>query len=331
MKRTSILLLMLLLAVAALLVAPLCGMIDVPLAALWGGVDDPGKIDILWKLRIPRVLMAFLAGSALATSGMAFQAMFRNPLATPFTLGVSSGGALGAALAIHFGLTFSHLGFSAVSLCAFAGAMAVIGLVYGLTRLRSGFSTTTMLLAGVAISFFCSSLILFLQYLSDQTRTFRMLRWVMGGMQDVVSFGDLLSLCPFVVAGCLIVLYLSRELNLITTGEELAASRGVEVDRVKRTIFFAASLMVGGIVAVCGPIGFVGLMAPHICRLVIGPDHRWLAPATLLFGGAFLVVCDTVARTVLAPAELPVGIITSLLGGPFFLWLLLRGSDDLAE
>jgi iron complex transport system permease protein len=323
-KRTSILLVMLLLAAAALLGAPFCGMIDVPISALWGTADDPGKLDVLWQLRIPRVLMAFLAGSALATSGMAFQAMFRNPLATPFTLGVSSGGALGASLAIHCGLTFSHLGFSAVSLCAFAGAMAVIGLIYGLTRLRSGFSTATMLLAGVAISFFCSSLILFLQYLSDQTRTFRMLRWVMGGLNDVVSYGELLSLCPFVVAGCLIVLYLSRELNLITTGEELAASRGVEVHRTQVLLFLATSLMVGAVVALCGPIGFVGLMAPHICRLLIGPDHRYLMPATLLFGGAFLVLCDTVARTIMAPTELPVGIITALLGGPFFLWLLLR-------
>ena len=151
-----------------------------------------------------------------------------------------------------------------------------------------------------------------------------MLRWVMGGLENVVSFADLLSLCPFVVAGCIIVLYLSRELNLITTGEELAASRGVEVHRTQVLLFLATSLMVGAVVALCGPIGFVGLMAPHICRLLIGPDHRYLMPATLLFGGAFLVLCDTLARTIMAPTELPVGIITALLGGPFFLWLLLR-------
>jgi len=310
-------------AATVLAAAPLVGMIDVPLSALWGVADDSTKVDVLWKLRIPRTCMALLAGVALATSGMAFQAMFRNPLATPFTLGVSSGASLGAAVCIHLGWSFSLLRFSSVSLFAFVGAMASILLVYGLTRTRRGFSTATMLLAGVAISFFFSSLILFLQYVSDPTRTHRMLRWVMGGLDRVVDFQDVLGVFPFVVVGSVIALYFTRELNLITTGEEMAASRGVEVERTKMVLFFAASLMVGAVVAVCGPIGFVGLMGPHICRLLIGPDHRWLTPATMLFGGAFLVFCDTVARTVISPSDLPVGIITSLLGGPFFLWLLL--------
>jgi iron complex transport system permease protein len=180
------------------------------------------------------------------------------------------------------------------------------------------------------VSFFCSSLILFLQYLSDFTRTYRMLRWVMGGL-EIVDFGEVLGLLPFAVSGCLIVLYLSHELNLITTGEELAASRGVAVQRTKLVLFAATSLMVGAVVALCGPIGFVGLMAPHICRLLVGPDHRCLMPATLLFGGAFLVVCDTLARTLIAPTELPVGIITALLGGPFFLWLLVGRRADVVE
>jgi iron complex transport system permease protein len=150
----------------------------------------------------------------------------------------------------------------------------------------------------------------------------------MGGLEKEVGFDAVLSVLPFAVAGSLLVLYLTHELNLISTGEELAASRGVEVHRTKMILFFAASLMVGAVVAVCGPIGFVGLMAPHICRLLIGPDHRYLTPATLLFGGAFLILCDTLARTVMAPTELPVGIITALLGGPFFLWLLLGRRID---
>jgi iron complex transport system permease protein len=267
--------------------------------------------------------MAFLAGAALAVSGMAFQALFRNPLATPFTLGVSSGASLGAALWIHLGWTASLGYVSGVSLFAFSGALLAITLVYGLSRIRQGFSTATLLLAGVAINFFFSSLILLLQYLSDFTRTFRMLRWVMGGLDKVIDFPEVFGVLPFAVSGCAIVLYLTHELNLITVGEELATSRGVEVNRTKVVLFFAASLMVGAVVAICGPIGFVGLMAPHICRLMIGPDHRYLTPATLLFGGAFLIVCDSLARTIIAPTELPVGIITALLGGPFFLWLLL--------
>jgi iron complex transport system permease protein len=189
--------------------------------------------------------------------------------------------------------------------------------------LKEGFSTATMLLAGVAISFTFSSLILMLQYFSDPTRTFRMLRWVMGGLHRSVEFDEFVQLLPLVGTGCLIVLYLTHELNLLTTGEELATSRGVAVGRTKQALFLAASLMVGAVVSVCGPIGFIGLIAPHICRLLIGPDHRYLTPATLLFGGAFLVVCDTFARTILYPTELPVGILTALLGGPFFLWLLL--------
>ena len=287
-------------------------------------------VDILWNLRIPRVLMAFIAGTALATSGMAFQAMFRNPLATPFTLGISSGAALGAVIAIQGGWTFAMFGFSSVSLLAFLGAVVSIVLVYAMTAgSRQGASTATMLLAGVAVSFFFSSLILFLQYASDFTRSFRMLRWVMGGLEGVVTFHDVWTAFPFMAAGCLIVWYLTLDLNLLTTGEEFAFSRGVNVQRTKLLLFLAVSLMVGAVVAVCGPIGFVGLMAPHICRLLVGYDHRWLFPATWFFGGVFLVICDTAARMLMAPTELPVGIITALLGGPFFLWLLLARKQDL--
>jgi len=316
-------------AVLAVAWAPFCGMDRIPFRALWGAGDDYGQIDLLWNLRIPRVLMAYLAGTALATSGMVFQAMFRNPLATPFTLGVSSGAALGAAIAILGSWSFTFLGLSSVSLLAFAGAVTSIGLVYLLTaRSRQGSSTATMLLAGAAISFFFSSMILFLQYMTDFTRSFRMLRWTMGGLGDIVKFRDVLGVFPFVASGCLIVWYLLLELNLLATGEEFAFSRGVNVTQTKLLLFLSVSLMVGAVVAVCGPIGFVGLMAPHICRLMVGPEHRRLYPATLLFGGAFLVICDTAARTVMAPTELPVGIITALLGGPFFLWLLLARRQD---
>jgi iron complex transport system permease protein len=332
MSRGRMIKLLLLLAVTVLCVAPFLGMERIPLRALWGNVDDYAKVELLWKLRLPRVAMAFLAGTALATSGMVFQAMFRNPLATPFTLGVSSGASLGAALSIQQQWTFLVLGISGVSLSAFLGAVTSIVLVYLLTAgSRQGSSTATMLLAGVAVSFFFSSVILFLQYISDFTRTFRMLRWVMGGLESVVTFGDVLNIFPFVVTGCLIVWYLTHELNLLCTGEEFAFSRGVNVNQAKLLLFFAVSLMVGAVVAVCGPIGFVGLMVPHICRLLVGPDHRYLLPATWIFGGAFLVICDTASRTVMAPTELPVGIITALLGGPFFLWLLLARRYEWGE
>jgi len=322
MRAKAILTILAIMAVFVVCCAPLVGVEDVSLGALWGDAE-PGQVNILWKLRMPRVAVGFLAGAGLAVAGLAFQAMFRNPLATPFTLGVSSGASLGAAAYIHLGLSFALLRMPGESWFAFAGALITIAVVYGLARSSRGMSNVTMLLAGVAVSFFFSSMILFLQYLSDLTRTFRMVRWVMGGLESVVGLDSVLTILPFVFAGCAVVLYFRHELNLITTGEELATARGVEVDRVKLVVFLVASIMVGAIVSVCGPIGFVGLMAPHICRLLIGPDHRVLAPATVLFGGAFLVLCDTLARTVIAPTELPVGILTALLGGPFFVWLLL--------
>ncbi len=327
-KKTLILLGLLAFAFFVFGLAPLVGMRMTPLSAIFNPAAGGKESEIFWMLRMPRVCVSFLAGAALAVSGMSFQALFRNPLATPFTLGVSSGAALGAAIYIRAGLSVALLGIPGISISAFTGAALSILLVYGFTRLRSGFTTATMLLAGVAISFFFSSVNLFTQYISDFTQTFRIIRWLMGGL-EVVGFRSVLDMLPFVVVGALVIFYLTHELNLLATGEEIAASRGVNIQFVRRAIFFATSLMVGGVVAVCGPIGFVGMMSPHICRLIIGPDHRYLAPATLLFGGAFLTVCDTFARTIIAPAEIPVGVITALLGGPFFIWLLIWGDRDL--
>ena len=273
------------------------------------------------------MLTAFCAGAVLAISGMTFQALFRNPLATPFTLGVSSGAAFGAAVYVRSGLLFSILGLSGQSFSAFAGALVSLFIVYGLTRVKRGFSTATMLLAGVAVSFFFTSLILFIQYLSDIAHSFRIVRWLMGGF-EIIGFRPVYTILPFVLVGSAVVFLLSNELNLMLLGEDIATSRGVNVRGIKTILFFAASFMIGGVVSVSGPIGFVGMMSPHICRLMIGTNHRYLTPATFMFGGTFLVICDSLSRTIIAPAEIPVGIITALLGGPFFLWLLMRGSSE---
>lgn len=301
--------------------APFIGMTPIPFSAILD-VKNTLESQIFWSIRIPRVIISTLTGSALALSGMAFQAVFRNALATPFTLGVASGASLGAASYIWLGLNLSFAGFSGQTLFAFLGATLSISLVYTLTQIKKGFSTATMLLAGVAINFFFSSVILFTQYFSNFTDSTRILRWLMGGL-EVIGFESVTTLLPFVVIGCAIVFLLTRELNLLTVSEEVAISRGVNAKKTKLILFFATSLMVGAVVSLCGPIGFVGMMAPHICRLIFGADHGRLSITTLLFGGAFLTVCDTVARTVIAPAEMPVGIITALLGGPFFIWLLL--------
>jgi iron complex transport system permease protein len=322
MKKSIILPALLFITVATLILAPSFGMKFIPFTA------TGQELEILLNIRVPRVLCAFLAGTMLSLSGMAFQSLFRNPLATPFTLGVSSGAALGAAIFIRFGAVFTVLGISGTSIAAFIGALLAILLVYSLTRVKGGFSTPTLLLAGIAISFFFSSVILFIQYISGLTHSFRIVHWLMGTL-TTADYGKLVNLLPFFTAGSLIVFLLHRELNLLMVGEDISISRGVNVSRVKKLIFLAASLMVGGVVAICGPIGFVGMMSPHICRLLVGADHRFLTPATFLFGGLFLVVCDTLSRILIAPSEMPVGIITALLGGPFFIWLLLNRKNDL--
>ncbi len=310
-------------AVAVLVMMPLLGQMALPLSVL----ADPRGTDpaalVFWQLRVPRVLAAFVGGAGLALGGAAFQAVFRNPLATPYTLGVASGASFGVALASRSGLATVVAGLSMTSVAAFAGAMAAVAVVWVLTRLRPGLSSTVLLLAGVAMNFFFSSLILFVQYTASLGDSYRIVRWLMGGL-GAVDLATVAHMAPLVVVGGSVVAWHARALDLLTTGAEVAASRGVDVVRTRTALFLATSIMIGGVVAACGPIGFVGMMAPHICRLLVGPGHRVLLPASALFGGAFLALCDTAARTVLAPAELPVGVITAFLGAPFFLWLLVK-------
>lgn len=313
-----------LLWLAVLLGAPLLGSQGVtPTEVLRG---DPTAVAIFWQLRLPRVLLGLLAGAGLAVSGLGFQTLFRNELAEPYTLGIASGAALGAVLALRLEETSILFGLPAVALASFAGAIGATLLVVGLALRRHEGTRSTLLLAGIAVSLSCSALILFLQYLSDSTQTFRMVRWMMGGLA-VVGYGEVLWVLPWILVGTAVLLLSRWDLNLLLTGEELAASRGVDLVRLRLKVLFVASLMIGALVSVAGPIGFIGLMVPHILRRWVGHDHLWLAPACLFGGGAFLALCDLVARTVMAPAELPVGVLTALLGGPFFLWLLVWRRD----
>jgi iron complex transport system permease protein len=314
-----VLTLLLALGLLALVLAPLGGSQRVSLAAALHG--EPAAAAILWQLRLPRVLLSLLAGAGLAVSGLGFQTLFRNPLAEPYTLGVASGAALGAVLALRFEAT-AQLGLPVVAAASFAGALGATALVVGLALRREGAATSTLLLAGVAVSLSCSAIILFVQYLADSTQTFRMVRWMMGGLA-VVGYGEVLWALPWVLGGGIVLLALRWDLNLLLTGEELAAGRGLDLASLRLKVLLAISLMIGALVAVAGPIGFIGLMVPHILRRWVGHDHLYLVPACLLGGGAFLTLCDLAARTVMAPAELPVGVLTALLGGPFFLWLLV--------
>ncbi len=319
----SILIVFLPMAVLTLLLAPWIGNGLLDLSVLTRpGAEDLDAI-IFWEIRVPRVLLAMLAGMGLSLGGVVFQAIFRNPLATPFTLGVAGGASLGVTLSLFLGISFTVLGISGLSLAAMIGAITSITLVYGISRTTGNSSPHSMLLGGVAISFFFSSLILLFQYLGDISNTFRIIHWLMGDLSRA-SYDTVFQALPFILSGIIITASLHRELNLLTLNDDLAASYGLRVEPMRRVLFFAVSLMITGIITVCGPIGFVGIMAPHICRLIIGTNHRHLIPASILFGGTFLVICDTIARTLATTAEVPVGIITALLGGPFFLWLLVK-------
>ncbi len=310
-------------AVAVLLAAPLIGPVSLPFGVLTDPFGADPSARIFWQIRVPRVAAAFLGGAGLAVGGAVFQAVFRNPLATPYILGVAAGASFGVAAVARIGAGVVILGLGLQSWSALGGALLAVAVVWVITRMRPDAATSTLLLAGVSLNFFFSSLILFLQYTASFADAYRVLRWLMGGLGGVDA-SSVVQMAPFVVVGMAVVFAFGRELDLLATGAELAASRGVVVARTRTTLFIATSVMVGGVVAACGPIGFVGMMSPHICRLLLGPGHRLLLPASAVFGGAFLVLCDVAARTVVAPAELPVGVITAFLGAPFFLWLLLR-------
>ncbi len=300
---------------------PFFGMSVISPSALW----ETGSPDaeVFWRLRLPRAVAAFLAGAGLSVAGMVFQAMFRNPLATPFTLGVSSGAAFGASVYFKLGIAVSFLGAAGSMGAALLGGLLSMLLVYLITRARGGFSTSVMLLAGVVINFFFSSLVMFIQYLSDANDSLQIMRWLMGSLTGLEA-ARLADLAIVVVVGAAIIWRMCFELDLLTAGEELAASRGVAVRKTKIAAFAVSSVVVGAVVSLAGPIGFVGMMVPHICRLWLGWSHRRLLPASFVFGGCFLVLCDLVSRVVLAPAEVPIGIITAMIGGPFFLWTLFR-------
>ena len=310
-----------------LILAPLVGPTSVNLRRVFDfSIPFADNVDaqIFFVARLPRTLAGACVGALFASAGVVFQGLLRNPLATPFTLGVSTGAALGAVLAITFNLSLAFLGISAVPVAAFAGSLMAVGIVYALAQARHrGLSTTVLLLAGVTMNAFFSAMILFVQYFASFADTYRTLRWLMGDL-DVASYQPIFAALPTMVGAFAVFAWLARPLNLLALGPDSAESRGLDVARAQRAAFFSASLATGAAVSIGGPIGFIGIIIPHLVRLLVGPDHRLVLPASALFGAAFLVACDLVARTILAPVELPVGIITALIGGPFFLWLLIR-------
>ena len=278
--------------------------------------------EILMQLRLPRALLALWTGGALALSGVLFQALLRNPLATPYTLGVSGGASLGAVLAIFFG--WNAIGkISAVSFSACVGSAAVLFLIVGISSEGRKMSSVGLLLAGVTIETMCGAVILFLSNLVGFLKSFSVTRWLMGGI-DAPAYSTLFWLSVVLAPVCALIFWFSREWNLLAVGETWAATRGLSTSRLLLIGCITGSILTGAVTSLTGPIGFVGLIVPHALRLWVGADHRILAPCSFLVGAAFVVLCDLFSRTILAPVEIPVGIITALLGGPFFIWMLRR-------
>jgi iron complex transport system permease protein len=281
-------------------------------------MEDPARLIIL-KIRLPRIILAGLVGFALSLGGVVFQAILRNPLADPFILGVSSGSAFGAVLGIIFGFGFG-LG---IPVMAFLGALFTIWMVMTLGARQMGMESSTILLTGVIINAFFTAIIMFFISTSSDSRLHTMLFWLYGDLSQS-QYGQLALIAPIVIIAALFLFGLAKDLNILTSGEENALQLGVEVERTKKLGLLIVSLIMGLIVAFSGLIGFVGLIVPHLSRMAFGSDHRQLIPVASLGGAIFLIAADTLARTVISPSELPVGVITAFMGAPFFIILLKK-------
>lgn len=282
----------------------------------------PFEDAIIWQIRIPRVILAALVGATLAFSGAAYQGVFRNPLADPYLLGVGAGAGLAAALVMVIGVPVAFAGFSALPAFAFIGAMTAVLLTYSIARTGGSTPNTTLILAGVAVSSLAVSGISYL-LLVDSRTTAAILTWLLGSFNDS-SWTEISIFLPYALAAGAVIFLHGRLLNVMQLDEDEARQAGVDVERTKLILLLAASLATAAAVSVSGIVGFVGLIAPHVVRLVIGPDYRRLLPVSALVGASFLVMADLGARTLISPSELPVGVITSFVGAPFFLYLLRR-------
>jgi len=333
-RKTVFIILLLILAVSgfsAMTVGsasiPFSDILRIVFPGIFGGAGSlPASFTtIIMKIRLPRVILAVITGMGLAVSGTVFQGIFRNPMANPYVLGISSGAAFAVSLSLILGMQLTFIGMTAVSVSAFAGGIGTAFIVYFLSG--NGRSTFSLLLSGIAMNFFLSALTSLVMYLNrDQIEN--IVYWTMGSF-NAASWEKIMISGPVVIAGSLILILFAKDLNIMTMGDDTAKSLGVNV-RSRRLLFLIISTVItAGAVSVSGVIGFVGLIIPHIMRILTGPDHKTLLPVSMAAGGIFLLISDTLARTVLSPTEIPVGIITSLFGAPFFIFLLARGRNSI--
>jgi iron complex transport system permease protein len=312
-------------AIGSILIPP--GTLTNMLLARLPGVDIPSNWPeafsvILFQIRLPHTALVTLTGAALAGSGAAYQGLFRNPLADPYLIGVASGAGLGAVLAMASPLSTQYLGLFTVPAAAFIGALLTVGTVYFLARSGGQIPTTTLILAGVAVGSFASALTSFLM-LRSQGELRRAIAWLLGGF-SIGGWEPVWAVLPYVLIGLLILCISGHALNVLQFGDDQAQQLGISVERTKLILIAAASLVTAAAVSFSGIIGFVGLIVPHLVRILWGPDYRRLIPLSILGGATVLLIADLLARVIMSPEALPVGVLTALAGAPFFLWVLRR-------
>jgi iron complex transport system permease protein len=319
-------LLSLLALAVTLLLSLVIGSVFIPPADLWqaliGMTGSETFRTILWHIRMPRTALIALSGAALAGSGAAYQGLFRNPLADPYLIGVASGAGLGAVLAMSINWPYTALGLMAVPAAAFIASLLTVFLVYSFARVGASVPTTNLILAGVAVSSFATSVTSFFM-LRSTGELRRAMGWLLGGV-SLINWGAILTLVPYLVVGLTTLILSGHALNLLQFGDDQASQLGLDVRRAKTVVIVAASLVTAAAVSFAGIIGFIGLVVPHVIRLWWGVDYRRIIPLSILGGASALLLADVLARIVIAPQELPVGIVTALAGAPFFLWILRR-------
>lgn len=313
----------------ALLLSIAIGSVFLSPAEIWNALIGHGSetfTSILWKIRLPRTVLVALTGAALSMSGASYQGLFRNPLADPFLIGVASGAGLGAVIAMSIHWSYSFWGLLAVPIAAFIMALVTVSVVYFMARIGQTVPTTNLILAGVAISSFATSLTSFLM-LQSTGEVRRALGWLLGGSVQN-GWQSVFVILPFILTGCIVLLFSGHALNLLQFGDDQAQQLGLNVTRSRAVILLFASLATASAVSFSGIIGFIGLIVPHLMRLWFGADYRKILPLSLINGASALLIADVISRVVLAPQEIPVGIVTSLAGAPFFLWVLRRSKNQ---
>lgn len=282
---------------------------------------DPAAFTIICNLRLPRILLAALLGAGLAVTGTAFQGIFKNPMADPFVLGISAGSALGASLAMVLGINATFFGFGLITVAAFGGGIVTVLLVYNIARVGNKVANITLLLSGIAMNLFLTAILsLLMTFRREQME--RIVMWTMGSVATA-DWREVGLLFPVVLGAIVVIFVYARDLNCLLTGDDSARSLGIAVEQVKKTVLIIGTLMVGALVAVSGIVGFVGLIVPHMIRSVFGADHRVVIPFAAIWGAILLIICDLLARSLTPPSEIPLGIVTALLGVPFFLYLIV--------